>query len=60
MTEAEAVTLGRHHERLCDMEKRQDKMETALNKIYFALVGIGGGMLVSLVLLVVQLAAKVP
>jgi hypothetical protein len=53
------VTLGRHDERLCDIEKRQDKMDAVLNRIYFALVGIGGGVIMSLVLLIMQMKAGV-
>ena len=54
MTETE-VTLGRHDERLCDLEENVQDMKKVLNKIYFALVGIGGGVIVSLVLLVLNL-----
>ena len=54
MSEVEVV-LGRHDERIKDIENRQTKMENALSKIYFALVGIGGGVIVSLILLIVNL-----
>ena len=49
--------IGRHDERLSGLEADFCKMEKVLQKIYFALAGIAGGVIVSLILLVVTLAA---
>lgn len=55
MTEAEII-LGRHDVRLSNLERDVCKLEKALSKIYISLVGIAGGIIVSLVLLVVNLS----
>ncbi len=54
MTEIE-VTLGRHDERITCGEGQIEKLEEALSKIYFALVGIAGGVIASLVILVLNI-----
>ena len=50
--------IGRHDERLSGLEGDFCKMEKVLQKIYFALAGIAGGVIVSLILLVVTLSTK--
>ncbi len=56
MTENE-ITLGRHDERIICVEGQIKKLEDALNKIYFALVGIAGGVIASLVILVLNVVS---
>ena len=62
MTETE-VTLGRHDERICDLEKRADKMERTLEKISSTTNNILGGVTIACILLVINavimLAGKV-
>ncbi len=53
MTDIE-VTLGRHDERICCVEGQIEKLEAALNKIFFALIGIGGAVIASLIILVLD------
>ncbi len=53
MTDIE-ITLGRHDERIVCNEAKILKLEDALNKIYFALVAIGGGVIASLIILVLN------
>jgi hypothetical protein len=48
--------IGRHDERIKDLECDYQAMKDVLQKIYFALAGIAGGVIVSLILLVVNLA----
>jgi len=48
--------IGRHDERIKDLEGDFCKMEKVLQKIYFALAGIAGGVIVSLILLVINLS----
>ena len=50
--------IGRHDERLSGLEGDFCKMEKVLQKIYFALASIAGGVIVSLILLVVTLSTK--
>ena len=53
MTETE-VTLGRHDERICDLEKRADKMEQTLEKISSTTNNILGGVTIACILLVIN------
>ena len=53
MTETE-VTIGRHDERICDLEKRADKMERTLEKITSTTNKILGGVSIACILLVVN------
>lgn len=55
MTEIE-ITLGRHDERICDLEKRADKMEQTLEKIAGNTNKILGGVSIACVLLVINAA----
>ena len=50
--------IGRHDERLSGLEGDYKAMNAVLQKIYFALAGIAGGVIVSLILLVVTLSTK--
>ena len=50
--------IGRYDERLSGLEGDFCKMEKVLQKIYFALASIAGGVIVSLILLVVTLSTK--
>jgi len=47
--------IGRHDERIKDLECDYQAMKDVLQKIYFALAGIAGGVIVSLILLVINL-----
>jgi len=49
--------IGRHDERIKDLECDSQAMKDVLQKIYFALAGIAGGVIVSLILLVINLTA---
>ncbi|MBT9158509.1 MAG: hypothetical protein DDT36_01521 [Firmicutes bacterium] len=53
MTDIE-ITLGRHDERISCNEQQILKLEDALNRIFFALVGIGGAVIASLIILVLN------
>ena len=53
MTENE-VMLGRHDERICDLEKRADKMEQTLEKISSTTNNILGGVTIACILLVIN------
>ncbi len=48
------TTLGRHDERISNVEIQVNKLQDALGKIFFALVGIGGAVIASLIILVVN------
>ncbi|MBC7340941.1 MAG: hypothetical protein H5U02_00545 [Clostridia bacterium] len=61
-------TLGRHEERLSDLEiwrekqngkidKLEDRLEAKIDRIYFWLIGLMGGMITSLILLITQILA---
>lgn len=56
MTNTE-ITVARHEERIKNLENDFCEMKHVLQKIYFALAGIAGGVIVSLVLLVINLSA---
>jgi len=49
--------IGRHDERIKDLESDYAAMKDVLQRIYFALAGIAGGVIVSLILLVINLTA---
>lgn len=57
MTNLEAI-LSRHDERIKNLESDFCEMRHVLQKIYFTLATIAGGVLVSLVLLVINMSAR--
>lgn len=57
MTNLEAI-LSRHDERIKNLERDFCEMRHVLQKIFFTLATIAGGVLVSLVLLVINMSAR--
>jgi len=51
------ITVARHDERIKALEEEYCDMRKVLQKIYFALATLAGGIIVSLVLLVINLSA---
>lgn len=51
------VTAARHEERIKNLENDFCEMRHALQKIYFALVAVAGGVITSLILLVINMSA---
>ena len=51
------VTAARHEERIKNLETDFCEMKHALQKIYFALVAVAGGVITSLILLVINMSA---
>ena len=51
------ICVARHDERIKNLEDDFCEMKRVLQKIYFALATLAGGIIVSLVLLVINLSA---
>ena len=58
MKESIETTVGRHEERIRQVEECTAAIKKKLDKFYLLLIGVLGGMVVSLVLLVVNLNLK--
>ncbi len=52
------ITLARHEERIKNLEADFSEMKQALQKIHSILLTLTGGMIVSLILLVLNLVAR--
>ena len=58
MKESIETTIGRHEERISHVEECTAAIKKKLDKFYLLLIGVLGGMVASLVLLVVNLSLK--